>query len=305
MASNTKTKAKPPTAPPADKKSNVSARQEKGKEVATSDDLTKLMEQDSGRGVSTAAEDNIIPLIYILQAQSPVAMKQKQEYIKGAEAGNIWPRGTKTLIDGENDGLSAIPVAFSKWWMEWRPERGGLVARHPYRATAEDKGRPTGTEWEEDPKNPGMGKWQHNGNDVIETREHVVLAKIKGEWQGYVVAMSGSNHTASRSWMGLMKSKKIPGSDKRAASFAYVYTMKTIPKTNDKGDWYGWQIEDGLDGDGEVTFVGGIDGGPELYKIARQLAADFEAGTKVADIGDPDETGGTSTDNSGEDDKHI
>lgn len=279
------------------------ANKPKGREVAPANDLKAMMEQDSGRGVSTAAEDNIIPLIYILQAQSPQAMRQKQEYIKGAEAGNIWPRGTKILIDGENDGLTVIPVAFSKWWMEWRPDRGGLVARHVYKATAEDKGRPVGTIWEQDPKDPSLGRWQHGDNDIVETREHVVLALINGEWQGYVISMSGSNHTASRSWMGLLKGKKIPGGSARAASFSYVYTMTTIPKTNDKGDWFGWLVEDGFEGSGEQTFVGDIDGGTELYVMARQLAKDFESGAKVADVGDPDETGGGASNS--DDDKNI
>src|SRR6266404_30558 len=191
----------------------------KGKEVATTGgktlktadvDVTLLMKQDAGDGVSTAAEDNIVPLLYILQAQSPVALKQKPEYIKGAVAGNIWPRGSRTLIDGEEDGLPVIPVAFSKWWVEWRPDRGGFAGRHAYDATADEKGRPEGAEWTEDPKNPGMGKWElPSGNVVVETREHAVLAQIDGNWTGCVISMSGSNHTSSRAWMGLLKSKKI------------------------------------------------------------------------------------------------
>jgi hypothetical protein len=263
----------------------------KGKAVAMVDkkavgaavDMNLLLRQDSGKGVSTAAEDNIIPLIYILQSQSPQALKQKPEYIKGAEAGNIWPRGTKTLIDGENEGMPFIPVAFSKSWVEWRPDRGGFVGRHKYDATREDKGRPAGTRFVEDPKAPGLGKWTTpSGNIVVETREHAGLGYIDEQWSGCVISMSGSNHTASRAWMGLMKGKKIPGSDDRAPSFAYVYSLKTIAKSNDKGDWYGWQAEDGQ-GDGEVTFLPEIDNGVELYKMARQLNADFEAGIKVAD----------------------
>jgi len=71
-----------------------------------------LLKQDSGKGVSTAAEDNIIPLIYILQAQSAAVPQAEAGCIKPgidgnatAVAGNIWPRGTKTLIDGEETGM--------------------------------------------------------------------------------------------------------------------------------------------------------------------------------------------------------
>src|ERR1700732_5642767 len=124
----------------------------KGKAVATTSskalktadvDVTLLMKQDSGKGVSTAAEDNIIPLIYKLHTSSPQVLKQKPEYVKGAVAGNIWPRGTKTLIDGENEGMPYIPVAFKKWWMEWGPKGGaGLFGRYPYDSTAGDRGAP-------------------------------------------------------------------------------------------------------------------------------------------------------------------
>ena len=267
-----------------------------GKQLKTADvDVTLLMKQDSGKGVSTAAEDNIIPLIYILQAQSPQALKQKPEYIKGAVAGNIWPRGSKTLIDGEETGLPFIPVAFKKWWMEWGAERGdGLFGRHEYVATDDNKGRPVDATWEEDPKKPGQGKWvRENGHVLVETREHAGLALIDNSWTPAVTSMSSTNHTASRMWMGLMKNKKIPGTEQRAPSFAYVYCLKTIAKSNDDGDWYGWQIEDGM-GDGEVVFLPDIESGVDLYKTARQLNADFESGTKRAEepMAAPEETSG-------------
>ncbi len=280
-----------------------------GKSVATKPknevdvDVKLLMKQDSGKGVSTAAEDNIIPLIYKLHTSSPQVLKQKPEYIKGAVAGNIWPRGSKTLIDGEETGLPFIPVAFKKWWMEWGPERGdGFFGRHEYVATDENKGRPADAEWVEDPKKPGQGQWvRENGHVLVETREHAGLAMINSNWSAAVVSMTSTDHTASRMWMGLMKDKRIPDSSDRAPSFAYVYCLKTIAKSNDKGDWHGWQVEDGM-GDGEVTFLPDIDNGVELYKLARQLNADFESGKKVAE--EPIEPGDTNA-SSGDDDSDM
>lgn len=284
----------------------------KSTEVGAADDLMEMMEQDSGKGVSTAAEDNIIPLLYILQAQSPQALKQKQECIKPgigknatAVAGNIWPRGTKTLIDGEEVGLPVIPVAMTKWWVEWKPERKGYAGRHEYDPLAEDKGRPAGAKWVEDPKEDGKGAWElPNGNTVVETREHAVFALIEDQWSGCVISMSGSNHTSSRAWNTLMKGKKIPGKDKRAPSYAYVYCGKTIAKTNAKGDWYGWQMENGM-GDGEVKFILDIEGGAELYKMARQLHDDFMSGRKVADTPDEPADHTSDRDPRDEDDSDI
>lgn len=283
----------------------------KGKQVATTTgtalktadvDVTLLMKQDSGKGVSTAAEDNIIPLIYKLHTSSPQVLKQKPEYIKDAVAGMIWPRGSKTLIDGEETGMPFIPVAFKKWWMEWGAERGeGLFGRHEYVSTDENKGRPD-AEWVEDPKAKGQGDWvMENTHVLVETREHAGLALIDGSWQPAVVSMTSTDHSSSRMWMGLMKNKKIPGTDQRAPSFAYVYCLKTVAKSNDKGDWHGWQVEDGT-GDGEVVFLPDLDGGVELYKQARQLNADFEAGSKRAE--DPIAPDGASS-NTGSDDSDL
>ncbi len=267
-----------------------------GKQLKTADvDVTLLMQQDSGKGVSTAAEDNIVPLIYKLHTSSPQVLKQKAEYIKGAVAGNIWPRGSKTLIDGEETGMPFIPVAFNKWWMEWGPERGdGFFGRLPFVSTDEHKGRPEDAQWVEDPKKAGGGVWvRESGHILIETREHAGLALIEEQWSPAVVSMASTDHGASRMWMGLMKNKKIPGTDKRAPSFAYVYNIKTVAKSNDKGDWHGWAVEDGI-GDGEVAFLPDIEGGVELYKVARQLNADFESGVKQAEA--PVEDGGAPND---------
>lgn len=272
------------------------------KALKTADvDVMLLMEHDAGRGVSTAAEDNIIPLIYKLHTSSPQVLKQKSEYIKGAVAGNIWPRGSKTLIDGEETGLPFIPVAFKKWWMEWGAERGeGFFGRHPYDAADENKGRPADASYVEDPKKAGGGVWvRENGHVLIETREHAGLAFINDQWTGSVVSMASTDHGASRTWMGLMKDKRIPKvengkivgyTDKRAPCFAYVYNIKTVAKSNDKGDWHGWAVEDGM-GDGEITFVPiDVEGGGPLYLLARQLADDFESGVKQTeapvDVGD-------------------
>src|SRR4051812_21319875 len=93
--------------------------------------LKELYKKDAGRGVSTAMEDNVVPLIYILQALSPQVQKKKEEYVEGAEPGYIWFRGTKKVVGEE--GIAVVPCYYSKVWIEWMPNRGGFVARHDER----------------------------------------------------------------------------------------------------------------------------------------------------------------------------
>lgn len=248
-------------------------------EVANVDaELLALAAGDAGKGVSTLASDNIVPLIYILQAQSPQCLAQKQECIKPgldgnktAVAGNIWFRGTKELVDGELEGLLVQLCHFRVVFIEWGPERGdGLRGRH-------DK-RPSEAVEVKDPKNPKRSKWvmPETGNIIVETREHAVLVHREGGGlEPYIISMAGSNHNAARMWMTAIGRKTIPGTDGiRAPLFGYMWRMKTIPRTNDDGDWFAWEIED------EDQFCKDVG----AYKMARQLHLDFEAGTKQADI---------------------
>lgn len=264
MAKTTTTKKSAPTASKA-----VATR--KNTELATkNDDVLAMMDQDAGKGTSTDIADNVVPLVYVLQAQSPQVIKKKEEYIDGAEAGNIWFRGTKEVFDGE-EGILVQPVLFAKAWIEWLPNRGGFVARHD--------NRPAAAVMKEDPQNPKRKYWElPNGNIVSEHREHVVL--IHGVYDKpapFVISMSGSNHTASRNWMTAMNRKQAPGGG-RAPSFAYLYRLKTVFRSNDQGDWYMWEAEDHTNKDGEPVMVDA-----EAYRAARALHDSFASGAMRAD----------------------
>jgi len=88
----------------------------------------------------------------------------------------------------------------------------------------------------------------------------------------FVVPFTGSNHTASRQWMGTMNRKMIPGTEDPAPSYGFIYRMKTAFKTNDQGDWFMWEVEDE---NGEPTIVTD----PLVYKMARKIESDFSKGT--------------------------
>jgi len=195
-----------------------------------------LLDQYAGAGVSTDASDNTIPFIYLVQSLSPVALKSRSEYIKGAEAGNIWPRGEKQVWDGE-EGIRVIPCYFSKCWVEWMPNRGGFVERH--------ETKPSQAELRTDPKDPKKKAWEMpNGNVVQESREHTVLVLDKYDHPTpFVIPMTGTNLKSSKDWMTLMN-RKLTSKGDIAPAFAYSYNLTTIARTNDRGDWYMWEASD-------------------------------------------------------------
>ena len=113
---------------PAQTKAVATRAQSTAVDQAQVDEMNKMMAAHAGKGVSTAVEDNIVPLIYILQSNSPQVQKKGEQYVEGAEAGHIWFRGTKITVDGDR-GINVVPCTMNKCWVEWMPDRGGFVAR--------------------------------------------------------------------------------------------------------------------------------------------------------------------------------
>ena len=101
---------KPLDMPPADPKYNAPATLAGAGLPAH---LAGLVEADAGKGVSTASEDNIIPLVYLLQPLSPQCMRGNADQIEGAQPGDIWLRGSavQEIVSGEK-GIVVQPCDF-------------------------------------------------------------------------------------------------------------------------------------------------------------------------------------------------
>lgn len=97
--------------------------------------LKNKIKQDAGKGISGSADDSLVPLIVVLQAQSPQAIKQKPEFIRGAEAGVIWMKNAPHPIIKGEEGILFQPCHFYKNVGEWIPRNkdgsgGGYVGVH-------------------------------------------------------------------------------------------------------------------------------------------------------------------------------
>lgn len=224
----------------------------------------KEMEADAGKGVSTRAEDNLIPMMRILQSQSPQCLKQKPEYIKGAEAGNIFIRGALSpVVDGE-EGVIFQPCHFTKKWVEWVPRKqgGGLVERYDEKPddcvlTENDDGRKV---------------WvRPNGNEVVETRYHTGILHINDDRFPVVIPLSSTGHSFSKEWMLSMNMKKTPQGDK-APAWAFLYRLTTKPRSNAAGDWFAFGFEDL----GVVSTLEDYQAGRDLFNAVDSGAKKFD-----------------------------
>lgn len=189
-------------------------------------DLMGMMDQDAGKGVSGAAEDNLVPLLYVLQPLSPQVDPNSPAYIEGAKAGDLWLRNAREAIVGGLQGLAFQPCYITKDWVEWLPDRGGFVGRHDQRPA----------EAKQDPEN--KNKWRMpNGNSVVETRYVVGIAHVGSLRMPYIIPFSSTGHTVERGWNTARGTHKLPNGQPMPA-FASIWILHTVQRSNKKGKWY-------------------------------------------------------------------
>lgn len=244
--------------------------------------LQEAAARDAGKGVSQAAEDNIVPLIYVLQSNSPQVNRRGPDYIDGAKDGDLWLRNSGIPpVDGDK-GLLFQPCHFSKEWVVWSPRKTGLGIQGRFAECppeAVEKEVPD----EEDPTKTRK-KWvMPNGDECIETRYHVGFAVIEdqdgaptGQALPFVIPFKSTGHTTSRTWMFMMNGKMIGSS--AAPSWACLYRLKTKQRTNSSGTWNAITVEDA----GWVQSQADYDRGAKLH-------AQMISGEKIVETDDTPE----------------
>jgi hypothetical protein len=222
------------------------------------------MERDSGKGVSSRQEDNLIPMMRILQALSPQVNSRNPAYVKGAEAGVIFVRGLPSPVMSGEEGVIFQPCHFTKKWVEWVPraQGGGLVDRYD--------DCPADAVFKENKE--GKKVWvRPNGNEVVETRYHSGYLIDDDSVVPVVLPLSSTGHSFSKEWMLSFNMKKTP-LGKKAPSFAYLYRLTTKPRANASGEWFTWSFEDA-----------GMVQSEEEYNRGRDLHDAIAEGTKAFD----------------------
>jgi hypothetical protein len=259
--------------------------------------MAEEAKKDAGKGVSTDAADNIVPLIYVLQPLSPQVDPSSPAFVEGASPGKIWLRqSTPPIIDGE-DGILFQPCYFYKDWIEWTPRDrgGGLVAVHAELILHKDYPKvrtgvtSSGTKANEvpSPKNPKTMIWvTEAGNELRETRHHAGFVYLSPtNAVPYVINFSSTGHTTSKNWMFTIQSKRT-ASGEILPSFSSIYKLTTRQRSNNMGKWYVL----------EPAWSSWVD--PNGYKRGKELHDAFASGEKQAEVdeaaagvetaGDPD-----------------
>ena len=194
-------------------------------------------EEDAGSGLENlTAEDLTIPRLKILQALSPEVNKRDGKYIDNAASGDITNTVTKELYT-ENEGCVVLPVAYRRMFLEWTPREGGggLVKQHlDANILSQTKKDKTGADMLE------------NGNYIQTSATHYGLVVDGESYQQVMIPMAGTQLKKSRTWNSVMASIQVKSSAGKVftpPAYSHKYKLTTVAESNDRGTWFGWNIE--------------------------------------------------------------
>ena len=197
-----------------------------------------LVAKDQGMGLAKIDMETIsLPFLKILSSMSPQTKKAKSEYVEGAEEGMIFNTVTEELFSGA-EGIKVVPCYFEPVQLEWSDRGTGSSAPivHPVDTPLLNK-----TTKDKD------GKLRlPEGTYLERTHNHYCLLLNKdGLTSQVLISMKVSGLSKSRKWNSLMLSAQVKnGNDViNPPSWYFSYDLTTKAQSNDKGDWYGWDIK--------------------------------------------------------------
>ena len=220
--------------------------------------LATSFEEDAHGGFENMDKDDLaLPFLRLLTSTSPEVGE-----VEGAMPGMIYNSVTGALYDGKK-GIEVIPCAYVRQYIEWAPRGSGSgapIAIHP--ATSDILSRTH--------REPGESKdFLDNGNYVENTANHYVMVLENGVPNPALIVMKSTQLKKSRKWNSMMMSVKIPGKNGlfTPPMYSQVYRLTSVSESNDKGKWYGWEIER----------VGTIED-MNAYQMAKDFASSIGAG---------------------------
>ena len=235
--------------------------------------LATSFEDDAGNSFAGMNQDDFaLPFLRLLTNTSPEVGE-----LEGALPGMIHNTVTNELFDGKK-GVRVIPCAYVRQYIEWAPRGSGTGAPlHIYPATSDILSKTR--------REPGDNKdYLDNGNYIENTANHyVMVVDAINVPSPALITMKSTQLKKSRKWNSMMAAVKIPGKNGlfTPPMYSQIYLLTTQGESNDKGKWFGWEIER----IGSVEDAG-------VYMAAKQFAQSINAGeVKVKHEGDEPSTG--------------
>ena len=198
--------------------------------------IVESFEADAGAGLeSMDKSDFALPFLKALTNNS-----DEIGVVEGAMPGMIFNTVTQELFDGKK-GLVVVPTAYVRQYIEWAP-RGSGSSGAPvqiYPATSDILSRTH--------RVSGDNKdYLDNGNYIENTANHYVMVVTdEGIPTPALIVMKSTQLKKSRKWNSMMMSVKLMGKNGPYTPpiYSQMYRLTTVQESNDKGKWYGWEVE--------------------------------------------------------------
>ena len=230
---------------------------------------SNMFEDDAAKGLGAIGQEDLaLPFLKILGQLSPEVNKRDGKYVEGAEPGMIYNSVSGDLYDGVK-GIDVIPCFYKLEYIEWKDRGegpGAPVAIYDSSSDIMSKTKPDANYKDRLP----------NGNYIEKTASHFVI--VSGDSPSTaLISMKSTQLKISRKWNSMMSGIKMKGANGMftPASFSHIYKLKTTQMQNDKGTWFGWEVNKV----GPVTDKG-------LYDQAKSFSESISKGSVKAKHGE-------------------
>ena len=195
---------------------------------------TNLFEADANQGAQNISQEELaLPFLKILGQLSPEVNKRDGKYVEGAEPGKIINTVTNQLFSH----VDVVPCHYKRQYIEWQDRgqsTGAPVAIHE--ADSDIISQTT--------RDKSYKDRLPNGNYLDNTANHFVL-QLGATPQSALISMKSTQLKVSRKWNSMMMGLKMHGKNGlfTPPTYSHIYKLKTVQMSNDKGTWFGWDVE--------------------------------------------------------------
>ena len=195
-----------------------------------------VFEADANKGFQQMSQEDLaLPFLKVLGQLSPEVNGRHAKHIQEAAPGMILNTVTNELYDGTK-GIQVIPCYYKREYVEWKERGESLGAPVAIHSTDSDVVASA--------KRDTMNKDRlPNGNYLENTASHFVL--ITGtNTSTALITMKSTQLKTSKKWNTMMLGIKLKGKDGlfTPPTYSHVYKLKTVQQSNDKGTWFGWDV---------------------------------------------------------------
>ena len=204
-------------------------------------------ELDTGMEGMDAA-DVALPRLAVMQGLSPQINKRKDEYIEGAQLGNLVNLGTGKLMP---DPYPIVIAKYERRYVEWSPRQDDQVC--PLDGFPKVFGKGLIRDWGTDAnalnevtRDDNTGKlWTPEGNELLPTATYYCIDPET--MTTFFIPMARTQFTASKKIMAKLNDEKISkgGTLRTAPTFWRIWNLTSSMKSRETNEWFVFDVAPG------------------------------------------------------------